>query len=244
MPSEIFIFPPKWIPDTFQWENYPKSFSILPFGRFALNSARISGLVILGYMLSAPLAGFAFARLRFPGRDVLFVFVLSSMMLPYTVTMVPHYILFNKLGWIDSIKPLVVPSFLAGQFAGAFFIFLLRQFFLTIPNEMNDAARIDGCNTFQMYYRIFLPQAKPAIGIIAVYSFMWTWNDFLMPLIYLKDLRKFTFAVGLSFFQGAYQTYWHLLMAATVIAILPCIVVFMVAQKAFIQGIVVSGVKG
>jgi len=229
------------IPQECYWENYSNAMGRLPFIRWILNSLTVTTLCIIGEVLSCSLVAFAFAKLRFPGRNVLFVLMLSSMMLPREVTMIPLFNLFLKLKWIDTYLPLVVPSYLG---LNAFFIFLLRQFYLTISDEMVEAARIDGCSNFGIYLRIFLPLSKPALGVVMVFSFMKHWNDFQTPLIYLFSFEKFTFPLGLRFFQSDQYVLWSELMAVSLLQLLPCLVLFFVAQKYYIQGIVVSGVKG
>lgn len=240
-PGREFSYPVQWIPDTFRWENFVKGWTILPFTLWAKNSGIIVGASTLGQVLSAAVIAFGFARLRFPGRDMLFLFVLSSLMVPFYVIMIPQFILFKHLGWLDTFKPLIVPFFLGGN---PFFIFLLRQFYLTVPLEMDDAARIDGCSTFGIFARIILPLSKSALGIALIFSFMWRWNDFVGPLIFLSSREKYTLALGLRFFQGQFDTEWTQLMAVSLIVLLPCLILFFIAQKYYIQGIVITGVKG
>jgi len=240
-PGTEFTFPIEWIPVPPRFGNYWTAWSILPFNQWLFNTVRITGLSILGHIISCAIVGFGFARIRFPGRDAIFLLVLATMMLPFPSIIVPLFILFKELGWINTILPLVVPTFFA---TSAFYIFLLRQFFMTLPLELDDAARVDGCSTFGIFYRICIPLIKPALGIILVFSFMNHWNDFLGPLIFLSDLDQYTLALGLRFFQGQYRVEWTLLMAASLIILSPCIILFFVAQKNYIQGIVITGVKG
>ena len=240
-PGTEFTFPIEWIPVPPRFGNYWTAWSILPFNQWLVNTVRITGLSIIGHIVSCAIVGFGFARIRFPGRDAIFLLVLATMMLPYPSIIVPLFILFKQLGWINTILPLVVPTFFA---TSAFFIFLLRQFFMTLPLELDDAARVDGCSTFGIFYRICVPLIKPALGIILVFSFMNHWNDFLGPLIFLSDLDKYTLALGLRFFQGQHRVEWALLMAASLVVLSPCIVLFFIAQKNYIQGIVITGVKG
>lgn len=213
----------------------------LPFDLFLMNTVTITALCIIGQTLSAACVAFAFARLNFPLREPLFLLVLSTMMLPPQVTMIPQFILFAKIGWVDSLKPLIVPAFFGG---GAFFIFLLRQFFLTIPKELEDAARLDGCSTFGVFRHLVLPLSMPALITVALFSFIGHWNDFLGPLIYTQSLEKKTLALGLTAFKGLTGTEYHLLMAASVAVLMPVIVIFFVAQRYFVQGIVSTGLKG
>jgi ABC-type glycerol-3-phosphate transport system permease component len=242
--------PKRWVPSKtvslrrnvhFRWENYPTAWTSEPFSLYTLNTLIITSLGIIGQAVSASLVAFGFARLEWPGRNILFLLLLSTMMLPQEVTMIPSFLIFRQLGWIDTFLPLIVPAFLGG---GAFSIFLFRQFFLSLPRELDDAARVDGCGSFGIYLYILMPLCKPIIATIAVFSFVAHWNDFLTPLIYLNSSDKFTLAVGLRFFQGAYGTDMHLLMAASTLALIPVLLVFFVGQKYFVRSIVMSGVKG
>lgn len=239
-PHEVYLFPPKWIPSQFIWRNYAVIFRLLPVGRFMWNSVILSVGSTVGTILSCALVAFAFARLRFRGSNLLFIILLVTMMLPGQVTMVPLYMIFAKLGWINTYRPLIVPAF----FGNAYFIFLLRQFYTTIPRELDDAARVDGCGINGIFTRIILPLSKPALGIVGIFSFTGMWNDFMGPLIYVTDMEKFPIALGLRAFQGFRTVQWELLMAASVLALIPVLVLFFIAQKYYIQGIVVSGVKG
>ncbi len=236
-----FTFPIEWLPNPPRWRNYWDGWTVMPFNLWAFNSTRITALAIVGSICSSAIVGFGFGRIRFPGRDALFLLVLATMMLPYPSVIVPLFLLFKQIGWIDTILPITVPTYFG---ANAFFIFLLRQFFKTLPLDLDDAARVDGCNTLQVFLRISLPLIRPALGIIFVFSFMHNWNDFLGPLIFLSDNDKYTLALGLRFFQGQYRVEWALLMAVSLIILMPNIVLFFLAQKYYIQGIVVSGVKG
>lgn len=240
--GEVFLIPMRWIPQRLMWENYPKALRFIPFGRYFLNTAAITLSCMVGQLLSAPLAAYAFARLRAPGKNALFTLVLATMMIPGQVTMIPLYLWWSRLHAIDTYVPLIVPSFCGG----AFYIFLLRQFFLTIPEALGDAARIDGCGHFGVYSRVYLPLSKPAMATVAIFTFMGHWNDFMGPLIYLSGMDKWTLTLGLSRFVDMYGTTtpWHLLMAASLVTVLPCVVLYFFAQTYFIQGIVVTGVKG
>lgn len=237
---QVLEFPPRWLPNPFRWQNYPEALTYIPFGRYTLNTLVIAALAITGNLLSCTLVAYGFARLRAPGKNFLFILMLATMMLVDPVRIIPMYIEFNTLGWIDSIKPLVVPAF----FGSPFYIFLLRQFFLNIPRELEDAAFIDGANRIQILWRIILPLAKPAMATIAIFNFQGVWNDFLPPLIFLHDHSKFTIALGLNFFRGSYDVHWGYLMAASLVAMLPMVIVFFLAQKQFIEGISLSGLKG
>lgn len=239
---DVYHFPPTWIPDPVQWSNYKVALSTYPFPLYSMNSFIIVVCVLVGSILSTSFSTYGFARLQAPGRDMIFIVLLSTMMLPTAVTMVPLYLFFNELNWIDTFLPLIVPSW----FGSAFFIFLMRQFYLGIPRELEDAAKIDGCNAYSTWYRIMVPLTKPVLATIAVFSFIWTYNDFMGPLIYLTDKDLRTVALGLSYFQGSARSNpeYHLLMAASLYSIIPCILLFFFAQSVFVKGIVFTGVKG
>ena len=226
------------------WENFKNALTQpgMPFIVFLKNTLTIVFLTVFGATLSAALCAYGFARLRFRGRGPLFILLLATMMIPGQVTMIPVYIMFKELHWINTYLPLIVPAWFGG---GAFSIFLLRQFFQGIPYEMEEAARIDGCGPLSTWWRIILPLSIPALATIAIFTFMGSWNDFMGPLIYVNDTDKFTLALGLNLFKGQYGTDTpHLMMAATLVVLMPVLILFFVAQKQFIQGIVVSGVKG
>lgn len=237
---QVLEFPPRWLPNPIRWQNYPEALTYIPFGRYALNTFVIAILAITGNIISCTLVAYGFARLRAPGKNVLFVVMLATMMLVDPVRIIPMYIEFNALDWIDTIKPLVVPAF----FGSPFYIFLLRQFFMGIPRELEDAALIDGANRIQILWRIILPLAKPALAAIAIFNFQGVWNDFLPPLIFLHDHSKFTIALGLNFYRSSYDVHWGYLMAASLVAMAPMVIVFFLAQKQFIEGISFSGLKG
>jgi ABC-type glycerol-3-phosphate transport system permease component len=240
--NQIKQFPPIWIPRPIMWSNWLNALVIfpIPFSRFVLNSLYYATFSTLGTLSSSAIVAFAFARLRFRGSKVLFLIVLSTMMLPGQVTMIPLFLLFSKMRWVNTYNPLIVPSF----FGSAYFIFLIRQFFGTIPLELDDAARIDGCGIVQLFFRIMLPLAKPALGITAIFTFSGAWNDFMGPLIYLSEMKQFPLAMALMFLRGTYRVLWSELMVVSFITMLPPMVLFFIAQKFYIQGIVVSGVKG
>jgi multiple sugar transport system permease protein len=236
----VFAVPPEWLPRPPQWSNYAEVFRIVPFALFGLNSFKIASLSTLGTLVSCSMAAFAFARLRFPGRGLLFAVLLSVLMVPSQVTLIPVYYVMAQLGWINTHYPLIVPAW----FGNAFGIFLLRQFFLTLPQELMDAAKIDGCTPYGVYARIWLPLAKPALVTLAILSFIGTWNDFLSPLIYLNDQSMMTLPVGLASFQGLHYSDWGPLMAGAFMACIPMIVLFVAGQRYFVRGIVLSGLKG
>lgn len=236
---QIFEIPPRLLPSPPRWANYPEALQFVPFGRYAANTLAISALTIVGHLLSCTLIAYAFARLRAPGRDALFLVVLATMMLPYPVTMVPLYIVFSRLGWVNTFLPLTVPAF----FGSPFYIFLLRQFFMAIPPDLEDAAWIDGANTLQLIWFVILPLALPALATVTILTFQSTWNDFLPPLIYLQNRQLYTVTLGLQFFRTTYTTNWSYLMAASLVTMLPVVAVFFAAQRLFIEGITLTGVK-
>ena len=244
-PGELFTYPPRFFPKTFRFGNYAQVFERVPFGLWIRNTLYVSVLATLGAVLSASLVGFSFARFRYPGRDGLFLLTLSTMMLPVEVTLIPIYILFAKIGWLDTYKPLVVPSYFGG---GAFLIFLMRQFFMTIPLDLDEAARIDGAGYLRIFTQIVLPLSIPALATASVLTFMGNWNAFLGPYIFLNTNTKFTLGVGVRYFQAQWdpdgEPTQHLLMAAGLMMTAPIILLFFVAQRFFVRGIVMSGIKG
>lgn len=239
--EQIFIFPPEWIPREFRWENYVEALVYKPFYRFILNTLFIAVANQVAILITASFCGYGFARIPFPGRDFWFGIVLATLMVPYIVLLVPQFIIFTKLGWIDTYLPLTVPFFFGG---GAFNIFLFRQFFRSLPEELADAGRIDGNSEFGVYWRIMMPLCKPALATVAVFTFLNTWNDFLGPLLYLRSDYNFTVALGLATFRSVMNTRWDLLMAASTAMIAPVILLFFFAQRYFVEGIVLSGLKG
>ncbi len=236
---EVFARPPVWWPTPPRWQNYVEALTVLPFDRYAINTLIIAIWSVVGYTLSCTLVAYGFARLRAPGKSALFVLLLATMMLPYPVVMIPQYIIFSELDLVNTFWPLILPSFLGS----AFYIFLLRQFFLQIPPDLEDAARIDGANILQIIWFVILPLARPAMAVVAIFTFQFAWNDFLAPLIYLQDQSKYTLMLGLSFFRSSFQVNWAYLMAASLVIALPVILLFFVAQREFIEGIAVGGVK-
>jgi len=238
--AEAQIYPPRWIPRQLLWSNYTEIMTKVPFGRFILNSFHVSVLGVLGQLATCACAAYAFARLRFRARDFLFIVLLATMMIPYQVVMIPQFIIFKSLGWVNTHRALIVPYWLGGAFG----IFLLRQFFLQIPGELGDAAKVDGCNPFDVFWHVYLPLSKPALATLAVLVFMGRWNDLIGPLIYLNRPEMMTVTAGLSYFQGRYYADMPLLMAGSVVSIIPTLVLFGAAQKYFVQGVVLSGFKG
>ena len=237
--SKIFVLPPQLIPSPLELSNYAKVFKYFPYLRFFFNSTYITLMTMAGVLISCSLVAFSFARLRWPGRNALFVVLLSTMMLPPQVTMIPLYLIFRDLRWIDTFKPLWVPFW----FGHPFYIFLLRQFFLSIPVELEDAAKIDGCSYFTIFSRIMLPLIKPALATVAIFSFIFSWNNFMGPLIYINSTDKMPLSLGLRLFQTQYGGEWALMMTAATIMTFPLIIVFITCQKYFIRGIVLTGLK-
>jgi len=246
--EETMLIPPRWIPSSWHFENYPNTVTYgsdllgyIPFYEYGKNTLLLCMLVVAGAVISNSLIAYGFARLRWPGRDVFFAVTLATMMIPFPVLMVPMFSLFRHLGWIGTFRPLWIPAW----FGNAFNIFLLRQFFRTIPRELSDAAVVDGCSQFQVFRHVIVPLSKPALAVVALFQFLFTWNDFLGPLIYLRDQRMFTLSLGLQFYQSSHSgTEWHLLMAAATIVVVPVIVLFFFTQRTFIQGVALTGIKG
>jgi multiple sugar transport system permease protein len=236
-----FEFPPRWIPDPVVWSNYPKALTALPFHLFLRNTLLVEIGAVSGILLTASLVAFGFARLRFPGRDFWFTVMLSTMMLPSIVTLIPHYVMFKTLGWIDTLLTLTVPLWFGGH---PFNIFLIRQFFLTIPTEFDEAARIDGASSFWVYSRITLPLSGPVLATVAIFAFVYHWNAFVEPLIYLNSVSNLTLAVGLRLFLTQNAGYWNLLMAVAAAMTVPILVLFVFLQRYFTRGIVLTGLAG
>lgn len=238
---QTYHVPPIWVPWPMRFANYPEALRAQPFGLFFVNSFRYAVLTVVGQVIACSLAAYGFGRLRWKGRDVLFAVCLATMMIPYQVTMVPLFITFKHLGWINSYKPLIVPAF----FGSAYFIFLLRQFFLTIPQELSEAARIDGTSELGILLRIILPLAKPALAVVGLFQFMGAWDNYLGPLIYINDQKMYPVALGLQLFKSNFveKLAWPYLMAATTVTIVPVIVLFYVTQKTLVEGISITGIK-
>ncbi|MHB0857652.1 MAG: carbohydrate ABC transporter permease [Anaerolineae bacterium] len=234
------LFPPVWIPTPFVLDNYVEVWRRIPMGLFTLNSLKIATLSTFGVLLSCSFCAFGFSRLRFPGRDVIFALLLLTMMIPGSVTLIPMYILFSRIGWINSHNPLIVPAF----FGSAFGIFLLRQFFLTLPQELFDAATVDGADPVRQYWQISLPLAKPALMTLALFQFVGSWADLMGPLIYLNSRDKMTLPVGVALFRGQYYTEIGKLMAASAIMAFPMVFLFIFTQRYFVRGIALTGIKG
>jgi ABC-type glycerol-3-phosphate transport system permease component len=238
----VFDFPPKWVFWPPHFRSFVDGWSRLPFTRFLQNTLYITAMAVIGGIASSALVGYGFARLRAPGRDLLFMALLSTMMLPRQVTLIPTFLLFSKLNWLDTYKPLIVPAFTSTPF----YVFLFRQFYSTLPIELDEAARIDGCSILGILYHIVLPLSKPAMATVAILIYFTRWNSFLLPLIYLRSQEKYTLAVGLAFFhdQGAALTRWNEMMAVTLLVAIPPLLIFFLAQRHFVQGIAMEGLKG
>jgi multiple sugar transport system permease protein len=240
--AHIFTLSIQWIPSPVVWDNYPELFRRLPFAQFTFNTLLIVVTNIVTAVIMASVAAYAFARLPAPGKAVVFTLVISTMLLPSQVTLIPRYIIFTRVKMIDTFWPLILPGFFGG---GPFEIFLFRQFFLSLPMELDDAARMDGCGSIAIYWRILMPLCKPAIATIAILNFVWAWGDFMGPLIYLNSMNKFTLALGLNLLRRSaeWSTRWELIMAGSVISILPMLLIFFVGQNYFVQGIALTGLK-
>jgi multiple sugar transport system permease protein len=237
---EVFAWPPQWIPETFHWENYVQAFTLYPLGRFMLNSAFLVLVNIIGELIAVPLVAYGFARLRFPGKNILFLIMLGTMMLPGHIKLIPLFAIYNRLGWIDTYWPLVVPAF----FGSPFFIFLMVQYMRTIPRDLDEAALIDGAGFWTILYRVVLPLCRPPLIIVLVFTFLWTWNEFMHPLIFLNSFDLFPIQVGLAFFRGRYSVEWNLFMAATLVSLIPILILYFFSQKQLIGGIASVGLKG
>lgn len=239
--ADIFRYPPEFIPSPPHFENYETILKGLSIPQFLFNSFKISALATVGQLLSCSLAAYAFARMQFRGKGILYGVLLATMMIPAQVTMIPVFLIMKSLGWIDSHNALIVPAFLGGAFG----TFLLRQFFEAIPRDLEDAARIDGCGRFRIYWQIILPLAKPALATLGLFTFMTYWNDLLGPVIYLSSVEKMTLTVGLASLQAGEMVARHdLLMAGSILSIVPMLVLFVLAQKWFVRGVVMTGIKG
>jgi len=241
-PKKIFVYPPEWIPSPVRWQNFIEGWTkYVNFNLFLRNSLIVTINNVVGNLISCSLAAYGFARLRARGKNILFLLVLATMMVPMWVTLIPQYVLFSRLGWTNSFRPLMIPPW----FGWPFFIFLLRQFFMTLPQDLDDAARIDGCSTWGILLRIILPLSKPALAAVAVFAFIGNWNNFMGPLIYLQDEDKYTLALALQHFQGEHGfAMYHYMMAVASLTVLPIILIFFLAQRYFVRGIVMTGMKG
>ena len=239
-PSELFEIPVRWIPKEIQFDNYKKMFDTIPFFLYLRNTMFLVLNNILGSLISSSLVAYGFSRLRWPGRDKVFVLVLITMILPYQVRMIPLFVQFQKMGWVGTFLPLTVPLY----FGNPFFIFLMRQFFSGIPNDLSEASRIDGAGEFRIYWQICMPLAKPALATVSIFAFLSSWNDFIGPLIYLQSDKLYTLSIGIQLIRSKLDPKWEVLMAAGVVMVLPVLIIFFLLQKYFIQGIALSGIKG
>ncbi len=242
-PGEVFSYLKPWwydwIPTSFVWQNYVKAAQVVPFVRFYMNSIFVTVVTTFGQVTTSALSAYAFARLRFPGRDKIFFAYLATMMIPGAVTMIPVFMLLQSLGWIDTYKAVILPPIFT-----AYGTFMLRQFFLTLPKDLEDAAKIDGCSYFGIFWRILLPLSKPALATLTTFTFMGNWMSFMWPLIVLNSHEKFTLPVGLAYFQSLHNTDWTLLMAGSLMMIFPILLLFIFNQRYFVEGIKLSGIKG
>jgi len=238
--AEVFIVPVQWIPARPQWQNYLEVFRLLPFAVFIRNTLVITVLGTMGSVVSALFVGFSLSRLRWPGRELVFVMLLATLMLPDIVLLVPTFVIFKTLGWLNTFYPLIIPSW----FGGAFYIFLMRQFMMGIPYEMDEAGRIDGASSLRILWQLLAPMSAPAIATVAIFSFLAHYNDFMGPLIYLSSNEKFTVSLGLYWLSGRWGTLWNLVMAASTITLLPLVVLFFAAQRYFVRGIQFTGLTG
>jgi ABC-type glycerol-3-phosphate transport system permease component len=239
-PGQIFAWPPIYWPDPIRWQNFTDVMTQIPFLRFALNSLFIAAMNIVGHLFSCTLVAYAFARLRFPGRNSLFMLLLATLMIPGQIMLLPRFVVFQTLGWVGSYLPLIVPSF----FGNAFFIFLMRQYIMTIPRDLDEAARIDGASTWDVFFRIILPLCVPPMMVTGVLTFLWTWNEFLDPLIYISRYEDYTIQLGLNMLKGRYNIQWNLIMAGSLIGVIPPAILYFFAQKYLIGGIASVGLKG
>lgn len=238
---QIFISPPQWIPHPWEFSNFTGALTAVSFGQYFINTMIIEVLVLVGTVVSCAVSAFSFARLRWRGRNVVFGILLSSLMLPYAVTLIPTFMAWQKLGAVNTFVPLIVPAFFAA--GGVFNIFLMRQFFLTIPYELDEAAYIDGATPWQVFWRVTVPLSRPVLVVVILFTFVGVWNDFLNPVIYLNDSSKYTLALGLASFQSVYNAQWGYLMAASTVVIAPIIVLFFIGQRYFIEGVTLTGIK-
>ncbi|MCI8623023.1 MAG: carbohydrate ABC transporter permease [Provencibacterium sp.] len=237
--GQVLIFPPQWIPKPFVLANYAEAWDLAKFSLFFRNSAIVTILTTAGQLITCSLAGFAFARLEFPGRDSIFLVYLATMMIPIQVTLIPLYLLMKELGWINTFSGLIVPGIFS-----AYGTFMLRQFFLGIPESLDESAVIDGCGYFRIYWQILLPLSKAALATQAVFCFMWQWNNLLWPLVMTNTDEFRTLTVGLQLFKGQYSIAWNLLMAGSVISVIPILILYVFLQKYFVEGIAMTGLKG
>ncbi|CAM4503914.1 MULTISPECIES: carbohydrate ABC transporter permease [Paenibacillus] len=237
----LFAIPPDIVPDSLRFDNFAKALSSNPFGRYFWNSTVVTALSIAGVVLSSSVCAYSFSRITWPGRDKIFGFILTGLMMPFFVVMIPHFLGWKTLHLTDTLVPLIAPAWFGG---GVFNIFLLRQFFLTIPREMDEAAKMDGAGHFRIYWNVIMPLGKQSLIVVGMLTFLANWNDYLAPMVFISSEKNYTLMLGLTLFQGTYSAQWHLMMAATAIIVLPSLAVFLVGQRYFVEGIAMSGVKG
>jgi ABC-type glycerol-3-phosphate transport system permease component len=238
--AQLYAYPPVWIPNPLQWENFPKTVTFVPFFLYLRNTLIISISSMVGVVISSALAAYSLARIRWPGRQILFLMTIATLMLPSQVTLIPVFLVFKNLGWVGDFRPLILPQF----FGYAYYIFLMRQFFMSIPQELSEAAYIDGANEWRIFWSVVLPLAKPALATVAVFQFIRSWTDYINPLIYLNDQNLYTLQLGLQQYSSQYGREWGLLMAAAVLITLPPIIIFFLTQRTFVQGVTLTGIKG
>jgi ABC-type glycerol-3-phosphate transport system permease component len=238
--QDVFTYPPSFFPTSFEWQNYIKGWNILPFSTFLRNSLIVTFANVIGNLISCSLVAFGFARLRGRGKDFLFLLLLATIMIPREVTIVPRFLLFKEVGLVNTLWPLILPAW----FGYPFFIFLLRQFFMSIPHDLDEAARIDGASTFGIFWKIILPLSKPALATVAIFAFIGNWSNLLDPLIYLRSTDLYTLALGLNLFRGLNFTQFNLLMAVSIITLVPVLVIFFLSQRLFVQGVNLTGMGG
>ncbi len=238
--TELFLLPPKWIPSQFVWENYPRAWNYLPFATFFKNTLYIAGFNVVATIISCTLTAYGFSRIRWPGRDTLFMVLIATIMIPYQVTLIPTFLIFKWVGWLGTFNPLTWPAFTGS----AFYIFLLRQFYMTIPLELSEAAKMDGASELRVFAQVMLPLTRPAMATVALFTFLSNWQDFLGPLIYLSREDQYTISLGLRGFLNRFGANWELLMAGTTITVLPIVILFFFTQRTFIQGVTLTGIKG
>lgn len=238
--AQLYAYPPIWIPNPLNWANYPNAVTYITFFLYLRNTLIIAVTATLGAVISCSLVAYSLSRIPWPGRHILFIATVATLMLPFQVTLIPLFLVFKNLGWVGDFRPLIVPHF----FGGALYIFLLRQFFMTIPMELSEAARIDGASEFRTYWSVILPLVRPALATVAIFEFIARWRDYLGPLIYLNDQRLYTLSLGMYQYSSQYGREWGLLMAASVLITMPIIILFFFVQKTFVQGITLTGIKG
>jgi multiple sugar transport system permease protein len=238
--TELFVTPPVWIPSHPEWSNFSNAINFFPFVQYLTNTLIICAGTVVGTLLSNSLIAYGLSRIQWPGRNLLFVLLLGTLLLPVQVTLIPLFILFAQMHWVDTYLPLIVPAF----FGNAFYMFLLRQFFLTIPRELGEAVRVDGGSELTIFARVVIPLSTPALAVVALFTFINSWNDFLGPLVYLRSQSKYTLSIGLSTFLGQYGSQWSWLMAASALVFIPIVILFFFTQRTFIQGITFTGSKG